>query len=353
MPVETVVLPVDPLRPDRAPVARAARVIRRGGLVAFPTETVYGLGADGLNPEAVKRLFAAKGRPQDNPFILHVASVEQAWALVDWERGRGGAREAAGQLAARFWPGPLTLVLPAAPVVPREVTAGLDTVAIRMPDHAVALALIEEARCPLAGPSANVSGRPSPTAAEHVLEDLEGRIEMILDAGPTGVGVESTVLDLTRRPPVVLRPGGVTAETLAEVVGELRELSPGDIGEGPAPSPGTKYRHYAPRAPLLLATRLPPAGLERLLAEGRRLEEAGRRVGVLVADEEAPLIPAAWLVRTVGSRNHPREVAAGLFAAMRDLERLGVDVILALPYAEEGLGRAIMNRLRKASSGPL
>ncbi|MEW6397774.1 MAG: L-threonylcarbamoyladenylate synthase [Bacillota bacterium] len=353
MPVETVVLQVDPLRPDRAPVARAARVIRRGGLVAFPTETVYGLGADGLNPEAVKRLFAAKGRPQDNPFILHVASVEQAWVLVDWERGRGGAREAAGELAARFWPGPLTLVLPAAPVVPREVTAGLDTVAIRMPDHAVALALIEEARCPLAGPSANVSGRPSPTAAEHVLEDLEGRIEMILDAGPTGVGVESTVLDLTRRPPVVLRPGGVTAETLAGVVGELRELSPGDIGEGPAPSPGTKYRHYAPRAPLLLATRLPPAGLERLLAEGRRLEEAGRRVGVLVADEEAPLIPAAWLVRTVGSRNHPREVAAGLFAAMRDLERLGVDVILALPYAEEGLGRAIMNRLRKASSGPL
>lgn len=349
----TVVLQVDPLRPDRAPVARAARVIRRGGLVAFPTETVYGLGADGLNPEAVKRLFAAKGRPQDNPFILHVASVEQAWVLVDWERGRGGAREAAGQLAARFWPGPLTLVLPAAPVVPREVTAGLDTVAIRMPDHAVALALIEEAGCPLAGPSANVSGRPSPTAAEHVLEDLEGRIEMILDAGPTGVGVESTVLDLTRRPPVVLRPGGVTAETLAEVVGELRELSPGDMGEGPAPSPGTKYRHYAPRAPLLLATRLPPAGLERLLAEGRRLEEAGRRVGVLVADEEAPLIPAAWLVRTVGSRNHPREVAARLFAAMRDLERLGVDVILALPYAEEGLGRAIMNRLRKASSGPL
>jgi len=356
--VETEVLKVDPLRPDRELVARAALVIRRGGLVAFPTETVYGLGADGLNPEAAKKLFAAKGRPQDNPFILHVASVDQAWALVDWDRarcpeGERGAARLAADLADRFWPGPLTLVLPAAPVVPREVTAGLDTVAIRMPAHEVALALIREAGCPLAGPSANASGRPSPTRAEHVLEDLGGRIDMILDAGPTGVGVESTVLDLTRHPPVILRPGGVTAEALAEVVGELRELAPGEVGEGPAPSPGTKYRHYAPRVPLLLASRLPPAGLERLLAEGKRLEQAGRRVGVLVADEEAPLIPATWVVRTVGSRSRPREVAERLFAAMRDLERQGVDVILALPYAEEGLGRAIMNRLRKASSGPL
>ncbi|MEW6546856.1 MAG: L-threonylcarbamoyladenylate synthase [Bacillota bacterium] len=375
MSVNTEVVKVDPRQPDRTLVARAARVIRHGGLVAFPTETVYGLGADGLNPEAAKKLFLVKGRPQDNPFILHVASVEQAWALVDWGTGdrvrAGGSEraaravgeavregavavgEAAAELAGRFWPGPLTLVLPAAGRVPREVTAGLDTVAIRMPDHPVALALIQEAGCPLAGPSANISGRPSPTTADHVLEDLGGRIEMILDAGPTGVGVESTVLDLTRHPPVILRPGGVTAEMLVEVLGEVRDLTPGEIGTGPAPSPGTKYRHYAPRVPLLLAAELPPAGLARLLAEGKRLEEAGRRVGVLVAEEEAPLIPASWQVRVVGSRSRPREIAARLFGAMRDLERLGVDVILALPYAEEGLGRAIMNRLRKASSGPL
>lgn len=350
--MNTELVAVDPVRPDRSLVARAAGVIRAGGLVAFPTETVYGLGADGLNPEAVQRLFVAKGRPQDNPLILHVASPEGAWALVDPEAS-GAMQERAAGLVARFWPGPLTLVVPAAEHVPRAVTAGLDTVAVRMPDHAVALALIEEAGCPLAGPSANVSGRPSPTTADHVLEDLGGRIEMILDAGPTGVGVESTVLDLTHWPPVILRPGGVTAEMLAAVVGEVREPAPGELGRGPAPSPGTKYRHYAPRVPLLLAAELPPAGLARLLEEGRRQEAAGRRVGVLVADDEAPLIPASWAVGTVGGRQRPREVAARLFAAMRELERAGVDVILALPYAEEGLGRAIMNRLRKASSGSL
>lgn len=348
--MKTEVLRVDPVHPDPGALARAARVIRAGGLVAFPTETVYGLGADGLNPEAVNKLFQAKGRPRDNPFILHVASLEQAWSLVDAEAARP-LRGPAAELAGRFWPGPLTLVLPAAAGVPRQVTAGLETVAVRMPDHAVALGLIRQAERPLAGPSANISGRPSPTCAEHVLEDLEGRIEMVLDGGPTGVGVESTVLDLTRQPPVILRPGGVTAEMLAEVLGEVAELGPVHLPPGPAPSPGTKYRHYAPRVPLLLAAELPPAGLARLRAEGERLQAAGRRVGALVADEEAALLPPSWEVRSVGSRQRPREVAARLFAAMRDLERLGVDVILALPYAEEGLGRAIMNRLRKASSG--
>lgn len=350
--IRTEVRRVDPRRPEEETISRAAAIIRRGGLVAFPTETVYGLGADALNPVAVRRLFAAKGRPSDNPFILHVASWDRARELVDFRHpGAAKAGDLARELAGRFWPGPLTLVLPRAPCVPPEVTAGLDTVAIRAPAHPVALALIAAAGVPLAGPSANVSGRPSPTTAAHVLADLGGRIEMILDAGPSGVGVESTVLDLTRDPPVILRPGGVTEEALVRMLGKVREASPGEFREGPAPAPGTKYRHYAPRVPLLLCEKLPPGGLPLLLAEGRRWQARGCRVGALVAEEEAAGLPPEWVVSVVGSRARPEQVAARLFGALRQLEEEGVDVILALPFPEEGLGKAIMNRLRKAASG--
>lgn len=356
--MKTEVFPVDPHRPDPETISRAAAIVRAGGLVAFPTETVYGLGANGLDATAARRLFVAKGRPTDNPFILHVASLEEVWSLVDSScLDSSCPRSLVSKLAQRFWPGPLTLVLPRAAHVPPEVAAGLSTVGIRMPAHPVALAFIRAAGVPLAGPSANASGRPSPTTAAHVLADLDGRIEAVLDAGPTGVGVESTVLDVGRTPPVILRPGGVTREMLAAVLGKVVEAPPhrgkGPADEGPALSPGTKYRHYAPSAPLLLARELPPRGMEMLLQEGGRWEARGFRVGALLAEEEGGDVPPTWVVRTVGRRADLAEVAAGLFAGMRELEDKGVDVILALPYPEEGLGRAIMNRLRKAASGEI
>ncbi|MEW6048828.1 MAG: L-threonylcarbamoyladenylate synthase, partial [Bacillota bacterium] len=242
MKLATRVVKVDPHHPDAEVLRQAGRVIRDGGLVAFPTETVYGLGADALSDRAVQRIFEAKGRPADNPLIVHVASVEAVGDLAfpdpfgRWE-----------MLARRFWPGPLTLVLPCRPVVSRAVTAGLGTVAIRMPRHAVALGLIDAAGRPVAAPSANRSGRPSPSSASHVLEDLDGRIEWVLDGGPTGVGVESTVLDLCGEVPVVLRPGGVGLEALTDALGEVK-LAGEEVAPGEAPrSPGLKYRHYAPR----------------------------------------------------------------------------------------------------------
>lgn len=335
---------VDPVSPDAGIIREAARVLASGGLVAFPTETVYGLGADALNPRAVKRIFDAKGRPADNPIIVHVADAVALAGLVT------GVPPVAQILIARCWPGPLTLVLPASPAVPDATRGGLPTVAVRMPSHPVALALIRTAGCPVAAPSANRSGRPSPTTAHHVLADLGDAVDLVLDAGPTPVGVESTVLDLTGRTPVVLRPGGVTVETLQSILGSVAVAPPGARALL-ARSPGTRYRHYAPRARVVVVEAQPARAGPEMAAAIRRLWDQGLRVGVMVTADAAQDVPPAAVVRVMGARSDPQAIAANLFAQLRELDAAGLDAIVVEGIPEQGVGRAVMDRLRRAAGG--
>ncbi len=347
-----------------AGIRRGADILRGGGLVAFPTETVYGLGANALDPQAVARIFEAKGRPSDNPLIVHIAGVDEVGPLTGPLTADLAARLLA--LAARFWPGPLTMVLPRSPVIPDRVTAGLDTVAIRVPGHPAALELLRTAGLPVAAPSANLSGRPSPTRAEHVIEDLSGRVEAILDAGPTGIGLESTVLDLTAPVPTILRPGGVSREDLLPLLGEVAvgyrsdcpprgaspDAGPGK-GESPARSPGMKYLHYAPKAPLHLLEGPPAAVRQELLGEARRAAESGRRVGLLVPKEwEADFLFLPGVkVFSAGRAGDLADLAANLYARLRQFDQAGVDLVLAAGIEDEGLGAAIADRLRRAAGG--
>lgn len=325
---QTEILPADDVA-----LEKAARIIRAAGLVAFPTETVYGLGADALNESAVRKIFAAKERPPDNPLIVHIAQPAQLLALVL------AVPQRAWQLAEKFWPGPLTLVLKKSGRVPQITTGGLETVAVRCPAHPIAQKLIAASGCPIAAPSANRFGRPSPTCAEHVLEDLDGRIDLILDGGPTLIGVESTVLDLTQDPPMVLRPGGVTVEELRALLGEVRLLEPSER-EAARRSPGTRYRHYAPKAKLLL---IEPGQAESVVSS---LVAAGRKVGVLGRSEATCFAPTVLVeIMPTDIRSYARR----LFAALRALDAQGVEVIVVEPVCEEGLGRAIMDRLRRAA----
>lgn len=345
----TRLLPIDPANPDPGTIAEAAAVLRQGGLVAFPTETVYGLGGIVTNRQALRGIFAAKGRPADNPLILHVADAQ------DLERLARELPPAARVLAGAFWPGPLTLVVPRAPEIPDEVTAGLDTVAVRLPDHAVARALIRAAGAAVAAPSANTSGRPSPTTARDVWDDLQGRVDIILDAGPTGVGVESTVVDVTGPVPVVLRPGGVSVEELERHVGRVA-LDPAVEGKplaGPARSPGMKYRHYAPKAPALLLEGTPEAVARRVVELAQEAAGRGERVGAVVMAEEGQLLegrlPEGSVVRILGSRQDPREAARRLYQALRDMDRLGVHQVLLSAPEPRGLGLAVRDRMRRAA----
>jgi L-threonylcarbamoyladenylate synthase len=352
--VSTRVLTVDSRHPDTAAIAEAARVLADGGLVAFPTETVYGLGAHALDTEAVERIFRVKGRPATDPLIVHVGSLD-AVARV--------AREMppiARDLAARFWPGPLTLVLPKRSEVPAAVTAGLDTVGVRVPAHPVARALLAAAGAPVAAPSANRFARPSPTRAAHVLADLDGRIDLVLDAGSTEVGVESTVLDLTADPPVILRPGGVTLEELRGVLPTVVRAGRMARADEPQLAPGQMLRHYAPRAPLTTYEGEVGAVARRMAGDARALMGAGDRVGVLAPEEDlsalAPLVAAqaaAGRLTTAayGARRDPARAARELFDAMRRLDETGVARILAVATAPEGLGLAIRDRLRRAAEG--
>jgi L-threonylcarbamoyladenylate synthase len=322
------------LKADEAAIRRAAEMIRAGGLVAFPTETVYGLGADALSGSAVARIFEAKERPRGNPLIVHLAGA------ADLENVAARVPPQARAAAARFWPGPLTLVLPRADRVPLITTGGLDTVAARVPSHPVALALINASDRPIAAPSANRSGRPSPTRAQHVLADLDGRIELILDGGPTPVGVESTVLDMTTEPPTLLRPGGVTLEQLKDCLGEVALLS-GDEDEAAGRSPGLRYRHYAPRAQVVVVER--GAG-EAAVAPWL---EAGRPVA-LMAQRPVSLDRPGLVVRIM-----PGDLGAyarDLFAVLRELDTTGVEGIFVEAVPQEGLGLTIMDRLRRAAS---
>ena len=321
----------------------AADILRSGGLVALPTETVYGLGASALDEDAVKRIFAVKGRPQDNPLIIHVAGPE---ALAEWCED---VPEEAYAITERFWPGPLTLVLrcrkTGEPHIPDRVTAGLDTVAVRCPDHPATLAVIRLAGVPVAAPSANLSGKPSTTTALHCLHDLEGKVEAVLDGGPCRVGLESTILDLTVSPPRILRPGGVTPEQLREVLGEV-ELDPGLVRPEETPkAPGMKYRHYSPAAEVTLI-KCESAGEFRKYAS----EVPDERTAVLCWTGEEALFPGKRVL-AYGRGDAPETLAANVFAALRELDTPEIRRILVRCPEEAGVGLAVVNRLKKAAGG--
>jgi L-threonylcarbamoyladenylate synthase len=346
--MDTRLLTVDPEHPDAAALAEAARVLRDGGLVAFPTETVYGLGANALDAAALARIYEAKRRPANDPIIAHIARAEELDEL---------ARDippAARQLAEAFWPGALTLVLKRAPGVPDNIAAGRDTVAVRMPAHPLAQALLLAAAVPVGAPSANTFTRPSATTAAHVLEDLDGRIDLVLDGGPCPIGVESTVLDLTGDTPVVLRPGGVTLEALQAVLPETT-LAPRYLAEdGATDAPGQLLKHYSPRARVLLFTGERGAVRMRMRSELEALLAEGAAVGLLLAEEDLGMLetlsaPVAHEV--LGNERDLAAVSRRLFDALRALDRRGVDAILVRDFGRAGLGAALWDRLLRAAEG--
>lgn len=365
-------------------ISEAAEILKGGGLVAFPTETVYGLGGNGLDKEAAKKIYAAKGRPSDNPLILHVSSIEEVYPLVK------ALPEKAKKLMEAFWPGPLTLVLPKSDLVPKESTGGLETVALRSPENALTLDLIRACGFPIAGPSANLSGRPSPTEASHVFEDLGGRIEGILEDGAVGIGVESTIVDLSENCPTLLRPGAITIEDLEEVLGEKVAIDPTLLGksmaEGFTPkAPGMKYRHYAPKAEMLLFKKKEEdetrSGQEEkakfiLSYGGKELSDCPeqeakksvakailsygekelsvspeKRIWILCGEDTASLYEGdgRFTVQILGRREEPLSMTHNLFRLLRKADEEGVELILGECYSEEGVGFALMNRLKKAA----
>jgi L-threonylcarbamoyladenylate synthase len=314
-------------------IKKAAVLLQAGGLVAFPTETVYGLGAIATDPKAVGKIFLAKGRPADNPLIVHISNLEQLEVVID------GPSPEALYLIRRFWPGPLSLVLKRNALIAPEVSAGLPTVAVRMPDHPLALQLIEAAGAPIAAPSANLAGRPSPTSPWHVLEDLTGLIDAVIMGQHCRIGVESTVLDLSGRQPVILRPGGLSREELETALNCRIPIAGSRFSAAKPSSPGMKYRHYAPKAHLILITG-PPARRKALL---ETLAAFFRRQGLQVA------ILNSTTNKGWGQRDDPDRLAANLYRSMRLLDAAGTDLILAEETVNTGLGLAVMNRLRKAA----
>ncbi len=330
---------------DAAGIAAAAAALAAGGLVAFPTETVYGLGGDALSPAAVARIFAAKGRPAEDPLIVHLAD------LADLPRVTGELSPRAALLAARLWPGPLTLVLPRGPAVPYGVTAGRETVAVRLPAHPVARALIAAAGTPVAAPSANRFGHTSPTSAAHVLADLGGRIDMVLDGGPASIGVESTVLDMSGPVPTLLRPGGVSLEQLRELLGEVA-LGGRAADAGGQVAPGLLDRHYAPESALHLCVGAPDACRAWLRRRAAAQIAEGRHVGLLVPDEDAALLADLGAdAEPLGPQGDSAAVAGRLYAALRALDARRPDLILARDLGEFGIARAIRDRLTRAAAG--
>ena len=324
---------------DPNAVRDAAAILRRGGLLGIPTETVYGLGADALNEDAVSRIFLAKGRPQDNPLIIHVPDA--SWL----ERYCRDVPPAAYRLAERFWPGPLTMILPRRDIVPLQTTGGLETVGVRCPNHPVTLAIIEAAGVPIAAPSGNTSGRPSPTTAAHMIEDMDGRIDGIVDGGPCTVGVESTIIDLTVTPPRLLRPGGLPLESLRQVLGEVAvdKAVTGLLAAGERPrAPGMKYRHYAPHAPVTVVTGEPECSARRI--QGLLSDTAG----VICFDEYAPLFPG-HIIHKLGPAADKSAQARHVFDALRTFDGTDVTEIFAQCPDDGGLGLAVANRLKKAA----
>lgn len=326
-------------------IAEAAQVIKQGGLVAFPTETVYGLGGDALDEEAAAKIYEAKGRPSDNPLIVHIADMEHLEKIVK------KVPEKAYQLAEKFWPGPLTMIFEKEDVVPYGTTGGLESVAVRMPGHKAALEFIKEAGGYIAAPSANTSGRPSPTLATHVAEDLSGRIDMILDGGVVGIGLESTILDLTVEPPMLLRPGYISKEMLEAVIGSVVNdpTLTGKVSKETAPkAPGMKYRHYAPKAELSIVEGDADRVIEKINEISRDYITNGQKVGIIGTDETIHLYQGS-VVKSIGSRDNEEEIAKQLYGILREFDQLEVDAIYSEAFETPRMGQAIMNRLLKAA----
>lgn len=323
---------------------RAGAVLKAGGLVAFPTETVYGLGGDGLNRESARKIYAAKGRPSDNPLIVHICKFEDIYEIAET------VPEAAGRLADAFWPGPLTMILQKSGRVPCETTGGLGTVAVRLPSHPIARKLIEYGGRYVAAPSANLSGKPSPTEARYVVEDMDGRVDMIVDGGAVGIGLESTIVDLTAERPQILRPGFVTEEMLTEVLGvvdtDVTIIKP-DSGQAPK-APGMKYRHYAPDGELVLVEGEPEKVAAYINEQTAADRAMGYKTGVLATSEMAGKYRAD-VVRCLGSRSDEESIARSLFTALREFDDESVGKIYSESFPDRGLGQAIMNRLLKAA----
>ena len=351
--IQTDIIKVDRTSPEPTVIELAAELLRRGEIVAFPTETVYGLGADAFQIIALERIFAAKGRPFSDPLIIHIADVSELELLTT------SIPMEAKQLAQKFWPGPLTLILPKSPRVSHLATAGLETVAVRMPRHPVALALIKALRSPIAAPSANRFMHISPTTSQHVYADLAGKVPVILDSGPSEIGVESTVLDLSSDEPKILRPGGISLEALRALLPDVKpplqrehaEITDEDLAKK---APGQLLIHYAPKAPLLLFDGTNEEMHTSMLAEVERRHAKGELVGILIAEEDIPVFQDRQVsIYSVGREDDLMHVAAHLFAGLRSLEEAGVQVILCRNFGKQGLGLAIRDRLLKAAGGTI
>lgn len=345
--MKTIMQTINPESFRDEELEEACRILQKGGLVAFPTETVYGLGGDAMHPEASAKIYAAKGRPSDNPLIVHIADMA---ALEDIAQS---VPEAAVKLADHFWPGPLTMIFPKKEAVPKSTTGGLETVAVRMPSHPVARALIRESGVYIAAPSANTSGRPSPTKAEHVKEDLDGRIDMILDGGAVGIGLESTIVDLSTGVPTILRPGYITGEMLEDVLGEV-QVDPAILSQKMNPNivakaPGMKYRHYAPKGQMTIIEGDTGKVVDEINRLVKEKTDEGCSVAV-IATEETKDAYACANVRSVGSRATEGSIAAGLYDILREMDHIGAEYIYAESFEKDTLGKAIMNRMLKAAA---
>ena len=342
--MNTIIQKVEKEHPDETVLKRAGEILKSGGLVAFPTETVYGLGGDGLNARSSEKIYAAKGRPSDNPLIIHISDMESLDRIVSY------VPEKARKLAEKYWPGPLTMIFQKSEEVPLETTGGLDSVAVRMPSHKTARMLIRYGGGYVAAPSANTSGRPSPTKASHVIEDLNGKVEMILDGGEVGIGLESTIVDFTEEIPVILRPGYINQEMLEEVLGQVRMdkgLLITDTGIRPK-APGMKYRHYAPKAQLTIIEGNTEAVVQEINRRCQDGEAAGLRAGVIGTDETVSAYHAQ-VVKSIGTRQDEESIARHLFGILREFDEEKVDMIFSESFETPRMGQAIMNRLLKAA----
>lgn len=342
--METIIKKIDKNDKNTDIIGEAGRILKEGGLVAFPTETVYGLGADALNEDAAKKIYAAKGRPSDNPLIIHITNMKALEKIVT------EIPEKAEKIAEKYWPGPLTMIFNKSEVVPYGTTGGLDTVAVRMPVHEIAREVIDAGGGYIAAPSANTSGRPSPTNAEHVAEDLTGRIDMIVDGGPVQIGVESTILDVTVEPPMILRPGAITKEMMEDVIGEVavdKTLIKPDSKIVPK-APGMKYRHYAPKADLTIIEGPTEKVVEEINRLAKEKADAGYKVGVIGTEETVEKYVTGD-VKCIGTRSDENTIAANLFGILREFDDDTVDFIYSESFDTAGIGSAIMNRLLKAA----
>lgn len=341
--MQTIIRKVDENCIDEKIMKEAGALLKAGALVAFPTETVYGLGANALAEKAAAKIYAAKGRPSDNPLIVHIADMESLKLITE------EIPEAAYQLADKFWPGPLTMVLKKSDAVPYGTTGGLDTVAVRMPSHPIALEMIRYGGGYIAAPSANTSGRPSPTLASHVLDDMNGIIPMILDGGAVGIGIESTIVDLTEGVPTILRPGFITKEMLEEVVGEV-QIDKGLSADSKTPpkAPGMKYRHYAPKADLMIVEGAREAVIEKINALVQENESKGVCTGIIGTEETISRYPSG-IVKSMGTRRDELSISSHLYSILREFDESDAEIIYSESFSEGAMGSAIMNRLLKAA----